>query len=163
MHNLYLEGAGWDDRNLCLREPLPLEAIAKLPAIHFLPVEGKRRLKGTFASRYIPFGLTDSGTRFVFRFISEPGVLLSETERHAWRQRVRRLVELKNWAPASGPLDKTSYGRTIEFGWLDYTSPINYRFWLCATLVRFIRSWNHSAAAATASSSFRTASNYYSM
>ncbi|VVC43185.1 Dynein heavy chain, domain-2,Dynein heavy chain domain,Dynein heavy chain, domain-1,Dynein heavy chain, P- [Cinara cedri] len=45
IHNLYLEGAGWDIKNMCLCEPLPLEFIAKLPVINFVPVEGKIRLK----------------------------------------------------------------------------------------------------------------------
>ncbi|XP_025208084.1 dynein heavy chain 2, axonemal-like [Melanaphis sacchari] len=44
IHNLYLEGAGWNNEHMCLREPLPLELITKLPVIHFLPVEGKKSL-----------------------------------------------------------------------------------------------------------------------
>ncbi|XP_060835340.1 dynein axonemal heavy chain 2-like [Rhopalosiphum padi] len=50
IHNLYLEGAGWDNEHLCLREPLPLELITKLPIIHFLPVEGKRSLLDFYQS-----------------------------------------------------------------------------------------------------------------
>lgn len=46
MHNLYLEGAGWDDKNMYLCEPLPFKSTTKLPVIHFIPVEGKRKLRG---------------------------------------------------------------------------------------------------------------------
>ncbi|CAI6360698.1 unnamed protein product [Macrosiphum euphorbiae] len=50
IHNLYLEGAGWDNENLCLCEPLPLELITVLPIVHFLPVEGKRSLLDFYQS-----------------------------------------------------------------------------------------------------------------
>ncbi|XP_008181522.3 dynein heavy chain 2, axonemal [Acyrthosiphon pisum] len=50
IHNLYLEGAGWDKEHLCLCEPSPLELITVLPIIHFLPVEGKRSLPDFYQS-----------------------------------------------------------------------------------------------------------------
>uniref|UniRef100_A0A2S2QW58 Dynein heavy chain 2, axonemal n=1 Tax=Sipha flava TaxID=143950 RepID=A0A2S2QW58_9HEMI len=50
IHNLYLENAGWDNEKTCLCEPLPLQLVTKLPIIHFIPVEGKMRLKDLYQS-----------------------------------------------------------------------------------------------------------------
>lgn len=47
--NLYLEGASWDRKNCCLKEPKPMELITLLPPILFRPVEGKKKsAKGTY-------------------------------------------------------------------------------------------------------------------
>jgi dynein heavy chain len=47
--NLYLEGASWDRKNSCLKEPKPMELITPLPPILFRPVEGKKKApKGTY-------------------------------------------------------------------------------------------------------------------
>lgn len=46
VHDLYLEGAGWDAKNSSLCEPAPLELVCKLPVIHFIPTEGKKKFGG---------------------------------------------------------------------------------------------------------------------
>jgi len=43
INNLYLEGAGWDEENVCLQEPKPMELIVTLPLIHFKPAEIKKK------------------------------------------------------------------------------------------------------------------------
>lgn len=42
---LFLEGAGWDSRNLCLVEAEPMQMVSAMPAIHFKPVERKKTNK----------------------------------------------------------------------------------------------------------------------
>lgn len=46
VRGLYLEGAGWDRRGQCLREPLPMELVCPMPVVHFRPVDGARRRPG---------------------------------------------------------------------------------------------------------------------
>ncbi|XP_046389338.1 dynein axonemal heavy chain 2 [Ischnura elegans] len=49
VRGMYLEGAGWDKRNLCLAEPAPMQLVCSLPVIHFKPVENlKKRTKGIY-------------------------------------------------------------------------------------------------------------------
>lgn len=43
IRGLYLEGAGWDIKNACLIEADPMELVCAIPAIHFKPVENKRK------------------------------------------------------------------------------------------------------------------------
>ena len=43
IRGLYLEGAGWDVKNACLIEADPMELVCAIPAIHFKPVENKRK------------------------------------------------------------------------------------------------------------------------
>ncbi|XP_036369342.1 dynein heavy chain 2, axonemal-like [Octopus sinensis] len=46
---LYLQGAGWDQRNACLVEALPIQLVCPMPSIHFKPVENKKKsLKGIY-------------------------------------------------------------------------------------------------------------------
>lgn len=40
---LYLEGAGFDERNCCLVEPKPMQLTVKMPAIWFKPSEAKKK------------------------------------------------------------------------------------------------------------------------
>ncbi|EDV25795.1 uncharacterized protein TRIADDRAFT_23475 [Trichoplax adhaerens] len=50
IRGLYLEGAGWDVKNSCLIEADPMELVCPVPAIHFKPVENKRKSnKGMYA------------------------------------------------------------------------------------------------------------------
>lgn len=42
---LFLEGAGWDSRNMCLVEAEPMQMVSAMPAIHFKPVERKKTNK----------------------------------------------------------------------------------------------------------------------
>ncbi|KAJ3127608.1 Dynein heavy chain 2, axonemal, partial [Nowakowskiella sp. JEL0407] len=49
IRGIYLEGASWDKKNNCLREPKPMELITAMPPIHFKPVDGKKKSsKGTY-------------------------------------------------------------------------------------------------------------------
>lgn len=49
IHNLYLEGAGWQRKNQCLQDSLAMELICPLPVIHFKPVENsKKKSRGIF-------------------------------------------------------------------------------------------------------------------
>ncbi|KAI9197259.1 dynein heavy chain and region D6 of dynein motor-domain-containing protein [Polychytrium aggregatum] len=49
VRNLYLEGASWDKKANCLKEPRPMELITPLPPIHFRPVEAKKKVsKGVY-------------------------------------------------------------------------------------------------------------------
>ncbi|KAJ3321161.1 Dynein heavy chain 2, axonemal [Blyttiomyces sp. JEL0837] len=41
--NIYLEGAGWDKKNNCLRDSKPMELITPMPPVHFRPVESKKK------------------------------------------------------------------------------------------------------------------------
>nr|AML30862.1 axonemal inner arm dynein heavy chain 6 [Marsilea vestita] len=46
---LYLEGAGWDRENECLKEPQPMELIVQMPILHFKPVVSKKKpVKGIY-------------------------------------------------------------------------------------------------------------------
>lgn len=57
IEGLFLEGAAWNWRDMCLIDPLPMELICKMPVIHFRPVENlKRKLKGIYQcpSYYYP-------------------------------------------------------------------------------------------------------------
>eukprot|EP00106_Octopus_bimaculoides_P014248 XP_014781690.1 PREDICTED: dynein heavy chain 2, axonemal-like [Octopus bimaculoides] len=50
---LYLQGAGWDQRNACLVEALPIQLVCPMPSIHFKPVENKKKsLKGEYLYFY---------------------------------------------------------------------------------------------------------------
>jgi hypothetical protein len=40
---LFLQGAGWDQKNACLVEAEPMQLVCPMPTIHFKPVEGKRK------------------------------------------------------------------------------------------------------------------------
>ena len=40
---LFLQGAGWDQKNACLVEAEPMQLVCPMPTIHFKPVEAKRR------------------------------------------------------------------------------------------------------------------------
>jgi dynein heavy chain len=61
--NLYLEGASWDKKNLCLKDPLPMELITNLPPILFKPVEAKKKSnKGFYTCPVYVFPIR-SGTR----------------------------------------------------------------------------------------------------
>ena len=40
---MYLEGAGWDADNYCLREPKPMELIVNMPIMWFKPAEAKKK------------------------------------------------------------------------------------------------------------------------
>ncbi|KAL7754402.1 hypothetical protein RI367_000383 [Sorochytrium milnesiophthora] len=44
VRGIYLEGAGWDKKANCLKEPHPMELITSMPPIHFRPVENKKKL-----------------------------------------------------------------------------------------------------------------------
>lgn len=44
---LYLQGAGWDQKNSCLIEAEPMQLVCPIPTIHFRPVENKKKtMKG---------------------------------------------------------------------------------------------------------------------
>jgi dynein heavy chain len=61
--NLYLEGASWDRKNNCLKEPKPMELITPLPPILFKPVEAKKKSsKGFYTCPLYIFPIR-SGTR----------------------------------------------------------------------------------------------------
>lgn len=45
IQGLFLEGAGWDRKNLCLVEAEPMQMVSAMPAIHFRPVERKKSNK----------------------------------------------------------------------------------------------------------------------
>ncbi|KAI5057584.1 hypothetical protein GOP47_0027599 [Adiantum capillus-veneris] len=40
---LFLEGAGWDKDNECLKEPQPMELIVPMPIMHFKPMVSKKK------------------------------------------------------------------------------------------------------------------------
>ncbi|KAI8799348.1 dynein heavy chain and region D6 of dynein motor-domain-containing protein, partial [Cladochytrium replicatum] len=49
IRGLYLEGASWDRKNNCLKEPKAMELITSLPPVHFKPVDGKKKTtKGVY-------------------------------------------------------------------------------------------------------------------
>ncbi|XP_075210256.1 dynein heavy chain 2, axonemal kl-2 [Lycorma delicatula] len=64
VRGLFLEGAGWNSKALCLAEPIPMQLIYNMPVIHFRPCEQqKRRPKGMYTcpTYYYPIrGGTDS-------------------------------------------------------------------------------------------------------
>lgn len=61
--NLYLEGASWDKRNSCLKEPKPMELITSLPPILFKPVEAKKKNNKGFYTCPLYIFPVRSGTR----------------------------------------------------------------------------------------------------
>lgn len=61
--NIYLEGASWDKRNGCLKEPKAMELITAMPTILFKPVEAKKKAtKGIYTCPLYIFPIR-SGTR----------------------------------------------------------------------------------------------------
>ncbi|XP_028285542.1 dynein heavy chain 2, axonemal [Parambassis ranga] len=44
IRGLYLEGAGWDKKNICLVEALPMQMVCPMPTIHFKPVENRKKM-----------------------------------------------------------------------------------------------------------------------
>lgn len=54
IQGLFLEGAGWDKRNLCLVEAEPMQMVSAMPAIHFRPVERKKTTKSESSSSVSP-------------------------------------------------------------------------------------------------------------
>nr|CAD7438227.1 unnamed protein product [Timema bartmani] len=49
VRGLFLEGAGWDRKNVCLCEPLPMQLVCAMPIIHFKPMEHvKKRTRGMY-------------------------------------------------------------------------------------------------------------------
>jgi dynein heavy chain len=63
IRNLYLEGASWDRKGACLKEPKPMELITALPPILFKPVEAKKKpAKGMYICPLYYYPIR-SGTR----------------------------------------------------------------------------------------------------
>ncbi|KAG8273636.1 Dynein heavy chain 2, axonemal [Homalodisca vitripennis] len=49
VRGMHLEGAGWDQKKLCLCEPSPLQLVCPMPVILFKPCEvTKKRSKGMY-------------------------------------------------------------------------------------------------------------------
>lgn len=49
VRGMFLEGAGWDKKKQCLKEPLPMELVTAMPIIHFKPVDNqKKRTRGLY-------------------------------------------------------------------------------------------------------------------
>lgn len=49
MKTIFLEGAGWNKKNACLIEPLPMQLVCEMPIIWFKPMEVlKKKTKGEF-------------------------------------------------------------------------------------------------------------------
>lgn len=49
IRGLFLEGAGWDRKDLCLVEAEPMQMVYAMPTIHFKPVERKKSSKSKSA------------------------------------------------------------------------------------------------------------------
>lgn len=46
---LFLEGAGWDNKDTCLVEPKPMQLVYNMPLIHFKPAENlKKKIRGYY-------------------------------------------------------------------------------------------------------------------
>lgn len=43
VRGLYLEGASWDRKNSCLLEAESMQMVCPIPAIHFKPVENRKK------------------------------------------------------------------------------------------------------------------------
>ncbi|XP_049764343.1 dynein axonemal heavy chain 2 [Schistocerca cancellata] len=49
VRSVYLEGAGWDWRKMCLIEPQPMQLVCPMPVIHFKPMEHlKKKSRGIY-------------------------------------------------------------------------------------------------------------------
>ncbi|XP_071333968.1 dynein axonemal heavy chain 2 [Trachinotus anak] len=44
VRGLYLEGAGWDEKNSCLVEAEPMQMVCPIPTIHFKPAENRKKM-----------------------------------------------------------------------------------------------------------------------
>eukprot|EP00842_Homolaphlyctis_polyrhiza_P003901 jgi/Hompol1/4511/HPOL_003669-RA len=63
IRGLYLEGASWDKKSACLKEPKPMELITPLPPILFKPIEARKKAnKGVYVCPLYFFPIR-SGTR----------------------------------------------------------------------------------------------------
>ncbi|KAI8923518.1 dynein heavy chain and region D6 of dynein motor-domain-containing protein [Entophlyctis helioformis] len=63
IRGLYLEGASWDKKNNCLKEPRSMELITPLPPIQFRPIEARKKPnKGVYICPLYYFPVR-SGTR----------------------------------------------------------------------------------------------------
>uniref|UniRef100_A0A8C6W7X2 Dynein axonemal heavy chain 2 n=1 Tax=Nannospalax galili TaxID=1026970 RepID=A0A8C6W7X2_NANGA len=50
VRGLYLEGAGWDQKNSCLVEAEPMQLVCLMPTIHFRPAESRKKsAKGMYS------------------------------------------------------------------------------------------------------------------
>ena len=63
IRNLYLEGASWDKKNSCLKEPKPMELITPLPPILFKPIEAKKKSNKNIYTCPLYYFPIRSGTR----------------------------------------------------------------------------------------------------
>jgi dynein heavy chain len=63
IRNLYLEGASWDRKNGCLKEPKPMELITPLPPILFKPIEAKKKANKNVYTCPLYYFPIRSGTR----------------------------------------------------------------------------------------------------
>uniref|UniRef100_H3DNF8 Dynein axonemal heavy chain 2 n=1 Tax=Tetraodon nigroviridis TaxID=99883 RepID=H3DNF8_TETNG len=61
IQGLFLEGAGWDRKNLCLVEAEPMQMVSAMPAIHFRPVERKKSNKSMYACPCYYFPVRSGG------------------------------------------------------------------------------------------------------
>ncbi|XP_039277425.1 dynein heavy chain 2, axonemal [Nilaparvata lugens] len=64
IRGMFLEGAGWDNKNLCLAEPKPLQLIVQMPVTLFRPCEQtKLRTKGLYVcpTYYFPLRCGSQG------------------------------------------------------------------------------------------------------
>ncbi|KAJ3024564.1 UNVERIFIED_CONTAM: Dynein heavy chain 2, axonemal [Siphonaria sp. JEL0065] len=61
--NLYLEGAGYDRKNNCLKDSKAMELITPLPPVHFKPVESKKKSSKGLYSCPLYYYQIRTGTR----------------------------------------------------------------------------------------------------
>ncbi|KAJ3195453.1 Dynein heavy chain 2, axonemal [Irineochytrium annulatum] len=61
--NIYLEGAGWDRKNNCLKDSKAMELITAMPPIHFRPVESKKKASKGMYTCPLYYYPVRSGTR----------------------------------------------------------------------------------------------------
>jgi dynein heavy chain, axonemal len=63
IRNLYLEGASWDRKNSCLKEPKAMELVTPLPHILFKPIEAKKKPNKNVYTCPVYYFPIRSGTR----------------------------------------------------------------------------------------------------
>lgn len=54
MRGLYLEGAAWDKKAMCLVEAEPMQMVCPIPSINFKAVENRKKMAKSEGGFFVP-------------------------------------------------------------------------------------------------------------
>lgn len=91
---IYLEGAGWDIENNCLKEPNPMELVVPMPIIHFKPKRrelGKIKVSGIYSCPLYMYPVR-TGTRERPSYVLGVDLASGESDSEHWTKRGTALL-----------------------------------------------------------------------